>query len=146
MKTEANEHNHQTRAYFLEQGKSIGRLYDILNSNLFVHHLRKWSALLAEISLYILFFTAFAFIFFYPLVLEAQLGENPTVQVRLIIDEFEAAISLFRLVLAILATPVLLFAILLGRNRKKNNLIRQAFNETKKMKEGFDMAVKELKF
>jgi hypothetical protein len=147
METENSGLSPQARTYFLVQGQSIGRLYEILNSNILIHHLRKWFSVCIEISLYLSFIIILLCMVFvrsdirYYIDLQ-QYGE---VEISYWNNYFEPAVLLIKMVVFLLSIPLLLFAILLGRNRKKNNLMHQAFVEVKKMKEGFDGAVKELK-
>ena len=71
---------------------------------------------------------------------------NSTTQVTMQIknDEYIVFILIFKLVCVLISLPILLFAILLGRNRKKNTLIRKAYEESALMKERFDAASKSL--
>jgi len=61
-------------------------------------------------------------------------------------EELFIFIFLIKIIMVLLAFPLLLFAILLGRNRRKNNLIRKAFDEAVQMKQSFDKAISEFNF
>lgn len=132
METNDNGLNQQARAYFLEQGRSIIKLYEILNSNLFTHHLKKWTSIVLELVFILVFL--FGLIFIVWLQIEKQ---NKT-------NNEQAIITLIQALLAFISVPSPFFAFLLKHNRKKNALIHQAFTEIKKMKSGFDAAVKGL--
>lgn len=142
----ANESNTQVRAYFLRQGASIAKLHSLLDSSLFIHHLKKWLSILIEISLYLLFASIVLGTMFIPTELTEfiTLDESTHVGVTLHNKDFDVFVLILKLSLVLISLPILLFAMLLGRNRKKNALLHEAFTEVKKMKEGFDGAVKGL--
>lgn len=140
-----NESNNQVRAYFLQQGASIAKLQQILNSNLFVHHLHKWSSLLVELILYTCFVLCFILILAIPTSFQFQVMGLPiSIELTPSPAELLALVVIIKLILILFTSPLLLFAVLLGRNRKKNALLHEAFTEVKKMKEGFDGAVRDL--
>ena len=141
----ANESNTQVRAYFLQQGASIAKLKQILDSNLFVHHLHKWSSILMELLLHTCFVLCFILILAIPTSFKFQIMDLPIlIELTPTHTELLALVVIIKLILILFTSPLLLFAVLLGRNRKKNALIHEAFAEVKKMKEGFDGAVKGL--
>lgn len=72
------------------------------------------------------------------------LDESTHAGVTLHNKDFDVFVLILKLSLVLISLPILLFAMLLGRNRKKNALLHEAFSEVKKMKEGFDGAVKGL--
>lgn len=142
----ANESNTQVRAYFLQQGASIAKLHSLLDSSLFIHHLKTWLSILIEISLYLLFASILLGTMFIPTELTEfiTLDESTRVGVTLRNKDFGVFVLILKLSLVLISLPILLFALLLGRNRKKNALLHEAFTEVKKMKEGFDGAVRDL--
>lgn len=135
---------HQARVYFLAQGQSIGRLYDILNTNALAHHFRKWIGVVAEILLYSLFVLMILFMVLLPSVIEIPISEEPEVNLQVNAEFITGLIILGRAILFVLSLPILLLAISLGRNRRRNTIIRKAFGEVEKMRGSFDQAVKEL--
>ena len=135
-----------TRTYFLQQGQSIAKLNQILNSNILTHYLNKWFSVIIEISLYLLFIMVMISVFMIPTHLSFYFDVNETTQISAQINnqDFAALIMCFKIVCVLLSLPILVFAILLGRNRKKNTLIREAYEESKKMKTSFEAAIKSL--
>ncbi|MBI3521101.1 MAG: hypothetical protein HY062_17305 [Bacteroidetes bacterium] len=130
--------NLAVRTYFLQQGKHIARLNDILDSNILTHYLGKWLSVLIELILYALFVGIIICLFQIPH--NIPLDDNN----ELYNKDVANIILCLQLACAILSLPILAFAILLGRNRKKNTLIRQAYEESLAMKHKFDEAVKTL--
>jgi len=139
--------NMQARVYFLQQGKSIGKLVDLLASNLLSHHLGKWLSLLIEIALYVLILLIVLLAMNIPLniALSIPTDQSGSVDVAYNHEELFAFMLFLRFFVILLALPVFLFARLLARNRKKSQLIREAYLEAEKMKAEFNKAVKELK-
>ena len=140
-----NNLNHQSRTYFLLQGQSISKLNDILNSTIFAHYLRTWFSVIIEIILYLVFIATVILTVMIPtdLSLFIQKG-NFEFTASIQYEDFANLMLGLKIFILIISLPILAFAILLGRNRKKNNLIRKAFTETQKMKEGFEKAIIEL--
>ncbi len=133
-----------SQTYFLNQGKSIQRLHHILSSTVFIYQLKKWSSILLEISLYLFFASALIFIL-WPVDFSAEVRLSHEESLELAYHNSSAHLQLiyFKLALFLALIPVLLLAVILGRNRKKNHLIREAFEEVKKMKEGFEEVLRE---
>ena len=140
----SNNMSIDTKAYFLEQGKSIVKSYTILNSNLFMHHLRKWTSVLFEISLYVIFLFILIFAFLYPSLMTQSVLQCTRIPFEAWHSEIYPVFIVTSIIIAATAIPVILLAIFLGRNRKKNNLIREAFTEVTKIKKEFDEAAKDL--
>lgn len=146
METGNNNLNSDAKAYFIQQGQSINKLNDILDSNILSHYIGKWFSYMIELSLYILFSVIVIAVIMIPLTQTITHEINSTTQVTMQIknDEYIVFILIFKLVCVLISLPILLFAILLGRNRKKNTLIRKAYEESALMKERFDAASKSL--
>ncbi len=121
--------NHQVRSYFLQQGKSITLLYTILDSNIFIHHVKKWLSCIIEVIMYLFVIAAIAIVAFAP---DFFLNENENLMIIL------------KSTIIALALPTFAFARLLASSRKKNELVREAYIETVKMKEEFERAIEEL--
>lgn len=138
METGNNNLNSEAKAYFLQQGQSINKLNDILDSNILSHYLGKWFSIILEIALYILFIVILVSVFQIPNRIPID-DKN-----ELYNKDFADIIFLIQVICSILSLPILLFANLLGRNRKKNTLIRKAYEESALMKERFDLASKSL--
>lgn len=132
--------NSQNRAYFAQQGQSIANLYAILNSSTLVHHLRKWLSVLLEIILYLSFIFILIGVIAIPTELKYffELDEYNRLGISIRNADFEIFMIALKFIIALISLPMLLLAILLGRNRKKNELIRQAFEEVMKMKTRID--------
>ena len=143
-----NSTNPDLRAYFLQQGKSISILHDILSSNVFVHYLKKWFSILVELSLYFLFLCLFFVSLYLPMFMNTVIYNNGKTSISLEVWNEQISPMLFMVsaLIILISLPILLFAILLHRNRKKNKLIHEAFTEVAKMKRSFDGAVKDLNF
>lgn len=140
-----NNLNHQSRTYFLLQGQSISKLNDILNSTIFAHYLRTWFSVIIEIILYLVFIATVILTVMIPTDLSLFIQkENFKFTASIQYEDFANLMLGLKIFILLISLPILAFAILLGRNRKKNNLIRKAFTETQKMKEGFEKAIKEL--
>lgn len=121
--------NHQARTYFVQQGKRIALLYNLLDSNMFIHHVKKWLSVIIEIIMYLFVVAAIAVVAFAP---DLFPGDN------------EELILLLKCVIICLSLPTLAFARLLASCRKKNELVRDAYMEILKMKEEFEKAQQEL--
>jgi hypothetical protein len=121
--------NHHVRSYFLQQGKSITLLYNILDSNIFIHHVKKWLSLIIEAITYLFVIGAIAIVAFVP---------------DFFHDEDENLMIILKSAIIGLMLPTLAFARLLASSRKKNELVREAYMETVKMKEEFERAKEEL--
>jgi hypothetical protein len=147
METANKDLTLDAKTYFLQQGQSINKLNDILDSNILTHYLNKWFSVTIEFLLYALFIITLIGVFIIPDNLSFYFPVNETTQITAQIqnEDFAALIMCFKLICILLSLPLLLFAILLGRNRKKNTLIRKAYEESMKMKESFDLALKSLK-
>lgn len=149
--------DHQTRTYFLGQGQSISRLHELLNSNLLLHHLSKGLSVVLEIVLYLTFVILIFLVICLPTDLTAyaevllrEAGANNFGQdafaIRVYNPNFSLIIYTVKLLIVLfVALPLLLFARLLARNRKKSRLIRTAFGEVEKMKKNFEEALKILR-
>ncbi|MFN8117393.1 MAG: hypothetical protein U0W65_14855 [Bacteroidia bacterium] len=122
METVNSNLNSEAKAYFIQQGQSINKLNDILDSNILSHYIGKWFSYMIELSLYILFSVIVIAVIMIPLTQTITHEINSTTQVTMQIknDEYIVFILIFKLVCVLLSLPILLFAILLGRNRKKS--------------------------
>jgi hypothetical protein len=140
-----NKANKQ-RAYFFQQGQSIGKLNDLLNSNIFKHHITKWFSIVLEIGFYLIFL----FILFLSILLPTELsyyfsilGDN-SLNLSYCNNDITYVFVTIKIFIVLLGLPLFILARLLAINRKKNTLIRAAYIEAEKMKLSFDDAVKTL--
>jgi len=137
---------HEVRGYFLQQGQSINKLYTLLSSNVVAHHLKKWFSVLLEILLFLFF----VIILIWAIMIPTDIGGSIPVSDHESLgysyqnEQIKALMMYAKAILVVLSLPVLAFALLLGRNRRKNTVIRAAFTEVVQMKEGFDNALKNL--
>ena len=136
------ETNQNAKVYFLQQGQSISKLHGILNSNILMHHLRRWLSVVIEVFMYLFFLVMLIFAIVLPLQIPVNLNENTSVLFSA--EEITEVLLILKFVTVVLSLPILAFALLLSRNRKKNNLIRKAFEETEKMRIAFETALKDL--
>jgi hypothetical protein len=146
MEANSRDLKMEARTYFLQQGQSIGKLHEVLSSDILSHYIGKWFSAVIETVLYFLFLIAIVCAFIFPTEIKTKVATvgQTTMSASVQDARVTEAIFVFKLVIIVIALPFPAFAILLGRNRRKNTLIRKAFEETKKMKSAFDAAVKEL--
>lgn len=117
-----------------QQQVSLERLTNVLSSNVLMHHTKKWIYFLFEIGLYILFVSTLLVIIVLPTTIHFSPEQLQNVDLEIGIKELTKAILILKLILFLLSLPILLFALLFRRIRKKNELIKQAFEEVKSMK------------
>lgn len=139
--------NNKARFYFLQQGQRVIKINDLLNSNILEHHISKWFSIFLELALYSLFIIAIVFLIIIPTDISAylEINENSSLELAYENKTFLLLIWVIKTAFFILSLPVLFLAILIRRNRRKNNIIYKAYKESATMKEEFDKAVKELK-
>ena len=120
------------------QQAGLEKLSSILGSNALTYHFKKWISILLELILYLLFVFGIVMVIYLQVELSQEFsGQNLKTQ---------ASMRFLQVFLVIFSLPAPLLAILLGRNRKKNELIKQAFEEVKRMKKVFDETLKGFKF
>lgn len=136
----------KARTYFLEQGKSIGKLNDILDSSVLLGYLKRGASLIIEALLFLIFLSILFIAIYIPITPEIEKAITDSFSVKLKIDEEHVmkALLIFKTVLFIASLMPLILMLLLQRNRRKGALINLAYEEADKMKERFDKAVKEL--
>lgn len=108
----------EVQTYFLKQGKSIARVNNIISSNAFTHHLGRWWSMLLEFLLYVAFIGGI-------ISLSGIAGDKA-------------------FICGLISLPFPFIALLLRLNRRRSILMHEAASEVQKMKEEFDVAVKEL--
>lgn len=136
-----------TRTYFLEQGKQIHRLYDMLDNGVITGYLKRGISILLEIILFVMFLGMVLLTIYIPLdpvKIHQQLTETSSAETTYHNDDVTAVMMAIKLLLFVSSLVPLALMIVLGRNRRKNAQINLAFEEVEKMKESFDKAVKEL--
>ena len=152
-----NEHNQfnppgtssPLHAFFIQQGQHINRLYEELRSNTFAFGLKVVFSVILQIACYLLFAFGIYLAIMIPTDLPSLLrmmGEDShlwdlTVSIPVLTD-FLVGI---KIILALISLPVLICALLLGRNRRKSMRVRRAFNETELMKKNYDTALQQMK-
>lgn len=137
----------KVRTYFLQQGQSIGRLHDILNSNLLTGTLKRGISILLELVLFVLFLAILLLVIYIPLdpiQIEQALSESTTATATIHNDDVMALMMVIKAALFTVALMPLILMVLMRRNRRKSALIHQAFEEVAQMKQKFDEAVKTL--
>lgn len=148
METAKQEIKQDARTYFLNQGQAIGKLHGILYTHSFTKHLGKWLSLFLEIVFYLVFLGILCALIIMPTdpYVIFNINHDTELEINLHIEDLSTLILIFKITIAALSLPVLAFAILLGRIRRRNTIISKAFDETVKMKTEFDKAVLELNF
>lgn len=141
------QNDHDIRAYFLQQGQSIARVYDILNSSILTGYVKRGLSVFFEILLVLVFFALLvicAMIPLDPVQFTQEISESTSVTETFHNEDlmyFMVGLKLFMFLVSLLPL-VLMF--LLRRNRKKSELIHNAFTEIEVMKGRFEQAVKTL--
>lgn len=110
-----------------QQQAGLERLTNILGSNILAHHAKKWLSIFLEIALYLLFVSGIVAIICLPFMVDPN--SSPEQQIAQ-----EKLIHVCQVLITIFSAPAPILAVLLTRNRKKNELIKQAFEEVKAMK------------
>lgn len=111
-----------------QQQAGLEKLSSILGSNVLTYHFKKWISILLELILYLLF------VFGIILVIYLQLELNKASPNQAL--KKQSVVLFLQIFLVIFSLPAPLLAILQARNRKKNESIKQAFEELKTMKKG----------
>lgn len=147
MQTEPQKSGVNVRTYFLQQGQSIGKLHEILDSSLLAGHLKRGLSIFIEI-IFFLTFLLFLFVAVYiptdPIQFSKSFSEKTTVTGSIHNDDVAAVMMVIKGIVFFASFMSLLLMLLLRRNRKKGALIHIAFVEVQEMKKRFDKAVKEL--
>lgn len=141
--------DHTLRSYFLQQGQGITRLYELLRSNIVAFGFKAFLSIVFQIFCYLLFAFAIYLAISIPTDLPGiilLLDENISVEFIPRIEGLADIFFAFKIIIAVMAIPILVCALLLGRNRRKSALIRKSFNETELMKQNFEQALKEFRF
>ncbi|MDX2174406.1 MAG: hypothetical protein SFY56_14990 [Bacteroidota bacterium] len=135
-----------SKTYFLKQGQSISKLYALINHNVLTHRLKKWFSVLIELILYVLFLLGVSISITIPTNINLFIAGNDDTSLTGTInnEDFYIVMLCIKLVIFLISLPILFFAIVLMRNRKKNNLIHKVFSEVKEMKETFNKALTDL--
>lgn len=155
--TQANAYNanlmigHELRSYFLQQGQSIGKLCGILYSNVIAYGFKSALSVLLQILCYVLFAFALYVVLTIPSDLPAFLAASSD-QAALnelplhTMEGINGFFLLLKILVFLMATPVLLCGMLLGRNRRKSKRLRTAYKEAELLKSNFDKAVVDFRF
>jgi hypothetical protein len=125
--------------YFLQQGKSIQNLQDILNRDTFTHHLRGGFSIVLEVVL----FMAVVFIVFIVVRIPSDLFHakiTPYDGTHMIMynDTLSELLVAGKVILLGMSLIPLFLIVLLRRNRKKSKRIYSAFLEVTQMKKRFE--------
>lgn len=137
------------RSYFLQQGQSILKLLDILQSNILAYGFKAFLSVVLQIFCYLLFAYAIYVALMIPSDLPAlNLEFKPDFDVTVVpkIEKVTSFLLSIRILIAVMSLPILICAFLLGKNRRKSVKIRRAFNEAETMKTNFDQATKLFRF
>lgn len=138
----------KARTYFLQQGQSIGKLYEILNTGFLIGWFKSSISLIFEGLFYLL---GAAFILLAIMLPNAllefviQVNQDTELKISVFNEDIRTIILVAQITIGLLCIVPFTFAATLSRNRRKSALIRNAFEEVEIMKEGFDKAVKDLK-
>jgi hypothetical protein len=139
------------RTLILQQQQHINRLHEELHSNTFAFGLKVFLSVVLQIACYLLF----AFVIYFAIIIPSDFpslmemmreGRNPAIDLTLNIPALNEFLLGIKITLATISLPVLICALLLGRNRRKSRRIRRAFQELETMKKNFEAGIQGVKF
>ncbi len=146
MGATSSNFNQETRVFFLKQNHSIEKLYHILNSELFVYHIKKWLSIVIETILYLFFAALIIMAVILPVEISTyvNLSDADILNIKYHDDYFTYFMVMLKAIVLLASIPVFFFALVLGRARRRNDLMQEAFIEVKKMKQNFDGKITDL--
>ncbi len=146
MGATSSNFNQETRVFFLRQNHSIEKLYHLLNSDLFAYQIGKWFSIFIEVILYLFFTALIVMAVMLPVEISTyvNLADSDKLNIKYHNDYFTYCMVVFKAIIPLASLPVFFFALVLGRARKRNDLMQEAFIEVKKMKQNFDGKITDL--
>ncbi len=135
----------------LQQQQHINRLHEELHSNAFAFGLKVFLSVMLQIVCYLLFAFAIYFAIIipsdFPSLMDMMREErSAAIDLTLNIPALNEFLLGIKITLATISLPVLICAMLLGRNRRKSMRIRRAFQELEMMKKNFEAGIKDVRF
>ncbi len=127
----------RVRNLYLDLDHRVGRLQGILHDRLLTLHFRRELSLVLELLLYLL-----------TVLTVAVLVSVPMLRVSAVAQEAGDDLPWFAIVRGLLwlgALCMLLLALKVGRYRRRNELLRRALHEVRRMKERLDEVPRELR-
>lgn len=127
----------RVRNLYLDLDRRVGRLQGILHDRVLTLHFRRELSLVLELFLYLL-----------TVLTVAVLVSVPMLRVSAVAQEAGDDLPWFAIVRVLLglgALCMLLLALKVGRYRRRNELLRRALHEVRRMKERLDEVPRELR-
>lgn len=141
------QNNTNVSTYFLQQGQSISKVYDILNSSILTGYIKRGFSIVVEVLLGGLFFLLIfcsAIIPLDPIQFTKELSDDTLATATIHNEDLMAVMIGVKIFVFVVSLFPLVLLFLLRRNRKKGELIHVAFTEVEVMKKRFDEALKNL--
>jgi hypothetical protein len=131
------------RTYFLNQGKHIKELHEIIDRGIFRTLLSSLIYWFVEIALYLLFISALAIVFILPTELshEVMVSDKTSLNMSLSNEDFKALMYTIKFIFFLLALMPLILARVIRRSRNKSITIMEASAIADDMKKDFDKAI-----
>lgn len=142
QQTNPQQSNHTNTSipyqYLVEQGLAIHRLTETLQSNIVAYGLNVFISIVFQIVCYLIFAFAIYLAIMIPTDLPSLLemmGEGRgVIDVSITIPALTDFLIGLKVILALVALPVLICAFLLGKNRRRAARMRKAFEEVELLK------------
>ncbi|MEO5645309.1 MAG: hypothetical protein ABIQ40_03580 [Bacteroidia bacterium] len=141
--------NYAIQYYFLQQGQSITKLHELLRSNIVAYGFKAFLSVVFQLFCYLLFALAIYVAIMFPTNLPGLvllLDKNVSIEFIPHVKELTDFFIALKIIIGIMAIPILVCALLTGRNRRKSARIRKSFNETEMMMKNFELALRQFKF
>lgn len=124
--------------FLVEQSHSIQRLHEVLHSNMVAHGLNAFLSVIVQIVCYLIFILTIFLAITMPGNLQdlmiAMEADAYLVVPKEIYEPIAEFLMSIKIILAVVALPVLFCAMLLGRNRRRAARMRRAFEELETLK------------
>lgn len=139
-----NDTQNVLRSYVYHQAHGIQRLQTQLAPGASARGFKTVLSVLFEIVLYLMFIAAIVLIVLIPsdpLSFSAPIDNSTDFTAGIHSDEIAAMMFVVKLLIFILAIPLLICAIVLRRNRRKGSAIAEAYSEVTAMRKSFEQLV-----
>ncbi len=124
--TETDKHDLMAlKNYLRQQELQVEKLHIILRSNVFIYHFKRWSSMLLEALLYVSIVSVYTLLLNLHTVMRVSQGFNSSTAEWA--EKIQYSVLLFHVVFFMVSIPLLLIALTLRSNRKKNQVIHEAF-------------------
>lgn len=132
------------QSFLAQQGMYINKLQQTLQSNAIVSGFKAFVSGFLELLMYLMFAGALVVAIFIPtdpVSYTQHIDETSSFNANYHSDEITGIMITIKIAIVVLAIPLLFCAVLLRRNRSKNQLIGQAYAETKTMRQMHEQAI-----